>query len=431
MQFYLDGTTALFWNQITAQPSGVYNKENGQATSANINQLFVDFVDRPVGTEVRIFMNDVQVATAKVLNATGVVYSWFKIPYSNGYDTIDIKVTDMAFQVIHTESFATSHIDFLFEIQAKAAQTVWDNAEQLAQNNNVYSVEDAAVGGKFGVYTGLQRRYGQEMDDYREQTACLWRASKYSGTTKGLLDAIKCVVGQNTFVSFAPTRATIANRIFTKPRFVVNYPSPTDMFANNPPHPVTDNPALGADEDNPHYYIAAVAPKFRTAYAGPPTDPSPTYQIYTEGAPGVNPSFDTTTAQPFRFRTLRAINSEIVLTIGSTLYDATVEVTDESVRRQVAATTLIDTLANDFVASDVLVNGYTEGVDYDVDRLAGTIIWRPFQPRPADGVSYDVTYRYRLDRALQVVIKRIKPAFRIVVAVFEPVTVGLPLVVRA
>ena len=427
MQFYLDGITPLFWNEVASQPSGLYNKELNQSSSAAIKQLFVAFVDVAVGTQVRIMMNDAEVATAFVMDDTGLVYARFPIPYSSNNDTINVRIYDYTTNALYqSEYFSTSHIAFTFEAQADAMRKTWDDAEQLTQDNNVLSSEDLIMGGKFGTLTGLQRRREQTMDAYREQTACLLTASPYSGTTKGLLDAIHCLVGSGVFVGIITTKANQGNRIYTNPRFKAQ----NNIFAEDPPHPMMND-----DTDDPHYYMADIPAKFRLAYDDPPggTDPSPYYQIFVQGTPSpVDPGWNETVAQIFRFRTLRAIGNEVIVTIGSTLYDATVEVATEVVYRQTWPVA-IDQMSNKFVASPVIIAGYTEGAgnDFIIDRLNGAIEWLSGGTRPADGANYVISYRYRLDEALQIVIGRFKPAFRSVVAVFIPETTGLPLVVRA
>ena len=440
MQFYLSGVTPLFWKQVASQPKGIYNLGTQQTTSAAIKQLFVAFVSRPVGTLVDIYMsinngNFNLVSQAKIIDNSGFLYSRFDIPYTRNLDGIEIMIRENATNaVLANESFSSSHIDFMFEIQAAAFSQTQDAIQQLEQDNSIDGVDDGLLYGKFGVYTGLNRRTNQSSDEYRDQTACLWKAFQHAGTEKGVGDAIACVVGASAVQSITPTYLSISNRIFVEPQI-----GPT---ANNPAF-YTDQvvPVPMLDVDHPHSYIAQISAGFHTNG----------YDAHTTIINALSPlpigsatAFNEANVQVFAVNTPEAIANEVVVEVstgGFFVGEGTLSiVVGENVTRLPG--TYNDELANGFVATTIVITSYyltatgplitatgsmpVEGIDFSADHLAGTITWSPTGINPAAGTIYTANYSYRLDEAISIVIKKVKPAHKKVVVAFSDVTFNLP-----
>ena len=414
MQFYLSGTTPLFWKQIGALPAGVYDKSNDQTSSANIAQLFVAFVDKPVGQVMSIWLNGMQVATAAVLNDVGLLYARIPLPYTRAQDSLQIEIKDSVGNIIQSSSVSTSHIDLFFEAQAAAMTQTYRATAQLEQDTNIQQVEDSLLEDKFGVFTGVEKRFDQSQDGYRAQTSCLWRAYGKAATEQGLVDAIRCIVGSGVALTLTPTRQVIGNKLFDVGQF--------------------DSSFTRTDVDHPHYYMANLPAKYRTSFSG--TD-SPNYMLFSGPPPppgSPNPNWDTTNVKAFSFRTRQAIGNEIVVSIGATITDATVLIANETIRRQAFTQSPTDKISNEYIASAVTIltpaGPFTEGADYNISRLNGTITWVTAN-RPVDDSDYTISYRFRLDEALKIVAGRVKPAHRKVILTFATPITGLPLVIIA
>jgi len=321
LQFLLDGSTNLFWQQISSLPTGIYNKGNNQASGAAINQLFVAFVDQPVGTQVRILIDGVLQATAQVVDNTGVVYARFPLRLSQGQDSIEVTIKRSSDSVIlATESFATSFIAYLFEIQAKEADQIQLNAVQLEQDATIDGVDPNLLYGKFGVYTGVQRRSDQTLDEYRAQTSCLWQAFQYASMEKGIVDAIKCMLGITVVPVLVPTKSAMAGTIYDNPQWT----TVNNIFSEPSPHAVT-----GFDPDSPHYYSADIAADYRIYPTGYTTTPQVELGPYPSA---INPDWLTPAVKQFIIHTVQAVGNE-VLCLGIDEVDATVAIVGESVNK--------------------------------------------------------------------------------------------------
>ena len=451
MQIYLSGTTPIFWKQVESLPIGVYNKENDQTSSALIPQTLVAFVNKPTGTILSVLINGSKVGEAKVVDSTGFAYAKLVLPYTKGQDSIDIQLRDTAGTIIASEAFSTSNIDFIFEIQSSSykgidgfthgTEQTFEDAQQISEDNSIQGVDSAILENKFGVFTGLRRRGDQTVNTYRTQTACLWKAYQFAGTQKGLSDAIACVLGiaaSSTDIVVTPTKSVRANLIFDAPQFDF-----TDHFTpTSPPLPLVD-------PDHPHYYVAIKSADFRLAYTT--LDPAPIDII----DPSVDPSdqFSTDNVRSFTIHTAQAIGNENLVelvpttAIGLPEDIAAIDIIGESILCRTSNTDTQpfrnanpDKLANEFIASQVkiteaVIGGTTvislaslpaQTTDFTVDILAGEITWLGTAKQPDRNTLYKADYSFRLDKALQTVIKKVKPAARKVVVVFSNVTSGLP-----
>lgn len=437
MQFYLNGITPLFWKQIESQPTGLYNLNNFQASSAAIDQTFVTFIDKPIGTRVDIFMNGALQSKAIVVDASGFIYAKFPLPYTINQDSIDVEIREeVSGLVIQAENFATSHIAFLFEIQADLFNKRLAEAVQLEQNVSIAGVDSELLESKFGVFTGLTRRSEQTSEQYRAQTACLWKSYMFASMEEGLVGSLKCLLGTTVAIIIKSSRDIILNRIFYLPQFGDQN---DDVF---------DGITLARkDSDIPHFYMPEIDEDFRTEYTTGNTPPlnegTPLDTIINPGTDQLvidtGETWDSSLAQPFGMKTVQAHGSEVIIEIGSTEADAGAQVVGESVeRRQVGN----DQLATINILPTVIVSGALdssgnllspqpiENTDFIVDRAKGEILWTGPQI-PEDGTTYNVDYTYRLDVPISIVIKKIKPAHVSVVVVFQNVTSGLPISIEA
>jgi hypothetical protein len=76
----------------------------------------------------------------------------------------------------------------------------------------------------------------------------------------------------------------------------------------------------------------------------------------------------------------------------------------------------------------VTIPCYTQGTDFTVQALAGTVTW--INP-PTDGATYQPTYQFRLDDEIRVVIQQIKPVQRSIVVLFSSQNSTLPKAIKA
>lgn len=432
MQLYLSGITPLFWKQIESQPTGLYNLNNFQASSAPIDQNFVTFIDKPIGTRVGIYMNGALQSKAIVVDASGFIYAKFPLPYTENQDSIDIEIREeTSGLVIQAENFATSHIAFMFEIQADLFNQRLAEVTKLEQNVSIAGVDTSLLEKKFGVFTGLTQRSEQTSAEYRTQTACLWRSYLFASMEEGIIESLKCLLGASISITLSPTKEEILNRIFDLPQF-------GDLNDD-----VFDGITLDRkDIDIPHFYMAEIDEGFRTEYTTGNTPP------HNEGTPLntiLNPdtdqlvidtgeTWDATIAQPIGIKTIQAHGNEVIVEIGSTEADAGAVVTGELVQKRSIGD---DQLANINILPTIIVSGAVDGsgnllspqpleaTDFTVTRETGTIVWGVGQI-PTDGTTYTVGYTYRLDESIRIIIQKIKPAHRSIVVIFQNVTSGLP-----
>ena len=453
MQFYLSGLNPLFWRSITDLPTSIYNKSNYQGSPANVEQTLVSFVDKPIGTPVKIIVTSTQEGThtwdAKVVDDSGLVYVRIKLPYTRNEDSISIKIIESSGFVLDSGIFSTSWIVFLFEIQAIATQNLLIDTEQLHQNISIQGVEDNLLEAKFGEFTGLTRRNEQTVVVYRAQTACLWQAYQYASMEQGLLNALHCIIGSSVPISLKLTGDDYIGLIFNRAQFI----DPTDVFGNPidddyvnssvpwPDPPTT--PMIRDDTDEPHFFVADIDDDYLSA-----TDPQQQILIPgTDNTPGAIWSEDV--AQSFVILTDRAISNEVQVYLGSAEADAASLVTDSPIQRRpadVLTGAQKDVIGNINILPLVVVTEMTqnhllvtdaaflpvENTDFTINRLSGEITWDPFSTKVPDDSSYfKITYQYRLDEALKIVAKKVKPVFRDVVIFFANVISGLPVSVRA
>jgi hypothetical protein len=415
MQVYLSGITPTFWKEIGELPEGLYNKENNQTTAVRVQQLLVAFVNKPVGTVLDLYVGGVLQCQAQVVNDVGLIYAKIFLPYTRAEATIDIQFKQNGI-VVEAGSFATSNIAFAFEVQAAAFQQLIADAEQLADDNSITGIEQGLLEGKYGAMTGLTRRNEQTPDQYRAQTACLWKAFVFAGMEKGLVDSLKCLLG-GIDITLETTRSIVGNRIFVKPQF---------DDANHDPYFGVPIVLSRYDTDTPHYYMADIPADFRTSY---PVGGTPIEVIDPDGL-GANPDFDATNVKSFTLRGTQAIGNEIFVKLDET--DALVSIVGESKSRRPGVTT--DFLGNINIASTVTVTSVVpatpflpvQGVDFTVDILTGEITWLGTGNQPIDGATYLVDYLYRLDEPMKVIIRQIKPVQRSVVVLFENQVSSLP-----
>jgi len=395
----------------------IYNHENNQTSYLPIKQLFVGFVSRPVGTRVNIFVNGTKVEEAIVLDALGTIYAKFPINiYTRNQDAIEIRVVDNSdgFTLL-TEVFATSHIATMFEIQSDFMNRFMEDNKQIEENVSIEKVDDKILESKFGLFTKLAIRPDQTIQQYRAQTSCLWKSFQFASFEKSLIDSIRCLIGSNALVSIIRTRDNIRDRIFDNPQF-----GDSNIF---------DGITLArTNNDVPEFYIADIPASFRTEYdLG--QSPEDVLGPYSESS---GDDYDIDTVKQLTLRTTHAIGNEIVVKINE--LDASILIDQELVSRQ--PNTLIDSLGNINVLPLVTVTKATiqgvetvsasslpiEDVDFSVDRISGRLTWfNPAGPSfktPDDKTSYTITYRFRLDEPLRVVIQQIKPAYRSVVLKF-------------
>jgi hypothetical protein len=448
MQLLLKGVNPLFWNQVSELSDGVYNKENNQASSATINQLLVAFVDLTMGTILDIWMSvdggtPVKVTSAKILDTVGTLYAKFPIPYSKNMNNIEIQIAKQAGtfnsnNVVSAEIFATSHIAYLFEIQSQTMGQILDGEQQLEQDITIEGVDEALLEEKFGQLTGLNRRTDQTSNQYRAQTACLWKAFQYSSMEKGIRDAISCLIGRVVGVTVTPTKSVIPNLIFDAAQFDNRYPSASfPNFIVDQTPPLTRN-----DVDSPHFYIPEIGsePDFHV-------DGDSLATLDTL-APVEGTYWDESNVQVLTVHTTEAVGSEVIAemtsstSIGLSEEAALANVLNESIlRKGGTGSSNPDLLFNGYIASMVKVNSVIigglektlltdlpqDGVDFIVDRKMGQIIWDPFSIKiPDTNTVYGVTYDFRLDESLRIVINKIKPVQKKVVIVFSNMISDLP-----
>lgn len=146
-------------------------------------------------------------------------------------------------------------------------------------------------------------------------------------------------------------------------------------------------------------------------------------------------TWDAAVCQQLTLRTVRAIGNEVQLTIDQS--DALVTVPSEDVTRDTFTTTSDDQLGNPYINTISVVSATTgsgllptEPADFLVDRINGKIEWK-FAPgltsnTPLDTTTYNVTYTYRLDDQIRIVVKQVKPIQRSVVIIFANSNADLP-----
>ena len=458
MQFYLSGVNPLFWKQVEVQPRGIYNLTTQQTTSAAIDQLFVAFVQRPVGTLVDIYVaidggNFNPVGQAKIVDNSGFIYSRFSLPYTNNLDNIEVMIRENGTNaVLANEGFSSSHIDFMYEVQGAAFLDAYTRIQQFEEDGSIVGVDETLLHGKYGVFTGLTRRTNQSANEYRAQTACLWRAFQYAGTEKGLNDAIECIVGStDSRIDITPTRETIGNEIFVQPQIGPTGPLSTDpSFYTDQSVPV---PLIALDHADvpptatihPHYYAPGVTGEFNVDTSVP----SNRLSILAPLPTGSATAFNADNVSVFALHSPEAIANEVVVEVQAvTGLDTFIQggqsaVTGEGVIRLVGVDN--DQLANGLVTTTVRVTSYytsptgsiivtpppVEGTDFVVDHLTGTITWATTGIRPVDNRMYTVDYSYRLDDAISIVVKQVKPAHKKVLIGFGVSTFNLPPTVEA
>ncbi len=441
MQFYLPGINPLFWKQITALPDSVYNKENTQTSSAQIEQLLVTFVDKLIGTIVNVVISSKQTGTfavqAKVVNEAGLVYIRVALPYTQNQDDIDISIIDDITKLtLERSTFSSSPIYFMYEEQAKFLHEIFEDTTQLAQNITIQGVEDGLLESRYGTFTGLAIRPEQTITQYRDQTACLWKSYQFASMEKGLVDSLKCVLG-DIVIDVVRTRDTARATIFDRAQFidtddVFGTPVPDDYVSSVTPWP-TSIVLVRDDLDDPHFYIADIDDGYLVSADALDT-------VINPGADNTPGSvWDNTVAERFVLLTEQAISNELLVTLGNSELDAASQITNEVVLRRPDDAVLgpiDDQLANKNILPFVTITQATiggdpnpttlptENTDFTVDRLTGKITWISLIPDP--GTLYTVDYHYRLDEVLSIVVKKVKPAHRSVVLIFANSTSGLP-----
>lgn len=382
-----------------------------------VDQVFVAFVARDPGVAVSIFINGRLQATATVRDDAGTVVARFPLDFTANQESLDVQVRDaITGDILASDTFATSHIAALFEVQAATLAHTHRDAVQLEQNVSIVGVEDGLLEEKFGVFTGLSRRPDQTVTQYRNQTACLWQAYQFASMEKGLIDALRCLCGDVAIV-IRPTRDIVSARIFDLPQ-----------FKDSDDDPSTGITLVRSDPESPHFYIADIPSSSDTAYppGGSPIDvlgPFPS-------TPGDD--YDSDTVEPLRLASDQAHDHEVLVDIGSTEADASALVSEEQVLRQASGP---DHLANALILPTVIITAstvsgvpgptLTEVTHFTVDRVLGEMTWLG-SPAPDVGTAYTVEYRFRLDDAIRTVVRKVKPAYRVVVIVFQNVTSGLP-----
>lgn len=441
MQFLLEGTTPLFWKQITAQPTSIYNKSNNQAAGAAISQLLVAFIDQLPGTLVHIYMNNVLQATAKVLDNTGLVYARFSLPLTQNQDSIEISIKEASTNItIVTETFATSLISYLFEAQALSMADTEINIGQLSQDHSIEGVNPALLENKYGVFTGLRRRSDQTLDTYRSQTSCLWKAYQYASMEQGLISVIGCVlgIGVGLQIQIISAKDSLRGIIFDDPQY---WFTSGDPYSEIPPHPLSQ-----LDSDSPHFYIAEIEAAYR------PSGYTTTPQVVLGPYPGTwNTDWDEDTVKQLITHTTQGLGNEVFITIGAGIgideSDAIIAITGESIlRRSGTGEDNPDQVGNINIASTIVVTqAYIGGIlktasidlpiedaDFTVDVFTGQIIWDSGSSKiPDTNTLYKINYEFRLDEALKTVIKRIKPIHKNVIILYSNVTSKLPYAVEA
>jgi hypothetical protein len=425
----MPGTTHLFWRQIDVLPDGIHNHEPNQSTAVPVVQRFVSFVDRQIGTPLNLTLNGVKVADLVVVDETGFVYADVVFPHSHGQDTIALEIQETNGVLVEQSVFATSNLDFTFEIRSDFGGEVEVDALQVGQNISITGVEQSALTNKFGIYTGLERRNEQTIEQYRAQTACLWRSFQHASMEKGLVDSLRCLLG-DVAIELELTRDVVGNLIFTHPQYE---PASGDVFAAGGGwYPdlrrSLDDPSTNYDEvDTPHYYVADIPTDFyTTAYPSG----GPLSILLTGGADNTPDGWDATHVQSMAIRTLQAIGNEVFVNIQEP--DAIRMIVSEQVFRRTGSTT--DFLGNEDVASSVTVVAATtpstflpvQGADFTVDVLTGEVTWLATAQQPVDGTIYTVNYSYRLDEAIKVIVRQVKPAQRSIVILFKNQTSTLP-----
>lgn len=438
MQLYLAGTSPLFWRQITAQPTGIYNRQNNQSSSALINHILVAFVDRAIGTVLNVVVNGTKYAEMKVIDTTGFAYARITVPYTRNQDSITIELRDNDGVIVESEYFATSNIGFFYEVQSSVSQPTWEDAQQIQEDPSIVGVDTNLLENKYGIYTGLRRRNDQTASEYRDQTGCIWQAFQYAGTEKGLVDAIGCLLGKvglGVEIEIIPVRSVAGNRIFDYPQFGPrwdewDYLTPISLARN--------------DDDWPHSYVAYKVADYRTGYSI--SDPSPT-QVLGPYPNDAADNYDSNTVKSFTvYTSLAAANENIMEMSHTTQLEvpediASVTIAEEQILR---GTTSIDKMVNEYISTAVVVTEATlsgvpeivpdnlpqEGTDFTVDPIRGEITWTgPITPDT--GTIYKIMYSFRLDVFLAIIIRQVKPAYQRVVVTFNNVKSGLPLSVVA
>jgi hypothetical protein len=330
--------------------------------------------------------------------------------------------------------FATSNLDFTFEIRSDFGGQVEVDALQVGQNVSIVGVEQALLRDKFGVFTGLERRNDQTIEEYRGQTACLWQSFQHASMESGLVDSLRCLLGDVAIV-LDFTRDNVGNRIFVHPQYE---PDSGDVFTPGGTWPSglrrtpDDLPNQYVSADTPHYYVANVPTDFYTTVypSGGPLS------ILLTGGPDNTPDgFTADHVQQLTIRTLQAIGNEVFVQIEEA--DAIRMIVGEQVFRRVGTTQ--DALGSGDVAGAVIVTDATtpstlmpvDGVDFTVDVESGVITWLGTAQQPTDGTVYRVNYPFRLDDSIVVIVKQIKPVQRSVVILFVNQTSTLPKALEA
>jgi hypothetical protein len=314
---------------------------------------------------------------------------------------------------------------FTFELNSAFYQDRITEAEQVSDDKLIESSDNGQLVDKFGMMTGLTPRSDQTTNNYRTQTSCLWKSFNHAGTEKGVIDSLKCLIGDVTMIK-QYTRDMVGNRIYTLPRFEY------DNWWTAPN-------IITIDTDYPHYYMGYLTEAERVGMLTYAVGQSPTERLDPDGTPAY---WTSTNVESLTIHSVNAIGNELLLTVPTAA--SIVPVVGESITKRLSSVSTDDNMGNQYVASVVVVTQcYIGGVlvvgagcpaevtNFTVDRITGVITWLGTALEPDPGIAYKVNYSFRLDEQMGIVVRQVKPAHRKVVILFDTVTAKLPLAVIA
>jgi len=247
---------------------------------------------------------------------------------------------------------------------------------------------------------------------------------------------LRCLFGANISITISSLHALPFNRIFNNWQFD-NSPPATGF--DSPSYVVDQTPPItGFDPDHPHNYVWSDAtlggPKYRLSY---PMNQDPMSIINPPISSSLN-VFDTTTVKTLMIKGVEANTSQTEIFLGNTELEVASLVSSEVVLKQSSGN---DRLANTSILPIITILQATIGGnpnppqlpiemiagatgDFSVNRVTGEITWLTAN-RPDDNTTYTASYRYRLDQAISIVLKKVKPDYRSIVVIFSNVISGL------
>ena len=435
MQLYTKGKNSLYWSMVGKLSANIHNKDVSVIPyMPDTEFLFVDFWPNlyPTPGAVDVYINDVFYQTCNVVDIIGTIY--FTKKFSYGQTTITLKIGDS--QIASSKFFAINEYMY-YEAQSSDELDRLIEKMRLKGDLSFSSARDENLYDNFGSMMKTIKPSDVSYPDYRKRLSNDIDAFMTGSTVNAIVAAVYGITGQDPLIlsngdpwivrrfnkwvttgGISVARASVSEQLVRKQSAI--HPTIDNFEFNHAANdswrlPVANYATTGATKK----YIGTVDFNFTnnkevTWGTNRPADgyyytleyvtADNVTQQHKYAISKTDSSTKVRATPPIRVYSKKQANFTIRLQVNN----STRAISSESITKNFSVGGR-DLLKNrHLTAATVTISGFTELVDFTVDRWNGAIVWGSGS-QPAKNATYYVSYSYTVKDEVESTVEQLKP----------------------